>query len=169
MNIKTRNATLIAVLAAVGATAWAANELADPNYDPIMAQVQASQQPPVTPAPEPTDPAPPPAEPGLAPQSNEPAPAAAASPAPEAVAQPPVIVEDRRMSLDQRIQAQVIDRLASAPDLTGQIGVESNDAVVTLTGTVFSGAHAARAGRYARDVQDVKYVQNELRSQLSRW
>ena len=70
------------------------------------------------------------------------------------------------MTLDERIQSNVMDKLASSPNLSGKIGVESKDAVVTLTGYTATTAQAARAGRYAGSVEGVKYVQNEIRGRI---
>jgi osmotically-inducible protein OsmY len=81
-------------------------------------------------------------------------------------AQPPVTVEQRRLSNDERIQSQVMDRIAGARNISGKIGVESYNAVVTLTGYTTTTAQADRASRYAGGVMGVKYVQNEIRSRM---
>jgi hypothetical protein len=78
----------------------------------------------------------------------------------------PITIEDRRMTLDERIQSDVMDKLASAPNISGKIGVESKDAVVTLTGYTSTSAQAYRAGRYAGSVEGVKYVQNDVRGRI---
>lgn len=80
--------------------------------------------------------------------------------------QPPITVEERHLTIDERIQAEVIDKLAQAPNLSGKIGVESHDAVVTLSGWTTTSGQAHRAGRYARSVEGVKYVQNEIRPRV---
>jgi osmotically-inducible protein OsmY len=81
-------------------------------------------------------------------------------------AQPPITIEDRRLTLDERIQANVMDMLVQAPNLSGKIGVESRDAVVTLTGYTTTSGQAYRAGKYARSVDGVKYVQNDIRARI---
>lgn len=85
---------------------------------------------------------------------------------PRSAPQPGITVEERRLSLDQRIQLNVMDRLASAPNLSGKIGVESNDAVVTLTGYTVTAGQAWRAERVARSVDGVRYVQNQIRPRI---
>jgi osmotically-inducible protein OsmY len=82
------------------------------------------------------------------------------------VAQPPITVETRRLSNDERIQAQVMDKLASNERLSGKIGVESHDAVVRLSGWTTTVGQAYRAGRDAGSVMGVKYVQNEIRPRV---
>lgn len=85
---------------------------------------------------------------------------------PRSELQPAITIEERRLSLDQRIQLTVMDRLASAPNLSGKIGVESNDAVVTLTGYTVTAGQAWRAERVARSVDGVRYVQNQIRPRI---
>ena len=43
-------------------------------------------------------------------------------------------VTEQRLNLDSRIQADVMRVLGSNPDLSGKVGVESHDQVVTLSG-----------------------------------
>jgi len=78
----------------------------------------------------------------------------------------PITIEDRRMSMDERIQSEVMDKLAASPNISGKIGVESKDAVVTLTGYTTTSGQAYRAGRYAGSVEGVKYVQNDIRARI---
>jgi osmotically-inducible protein OsmY len=78
----------------------------------------------------------------------------------------PITVEERRLTEDERIQSAVMDRLASNSRLSGKIGVESRDAVVTLTGYTSTAGQAYRAGREAHGVMGVKYVQNEIRPRI---
>jgi len=59
-----------------------------------------------------------------------------------------------------------MDKLATAPNISGKIGVESQDAVVTLTGYTATAAQAQRAGRYAGSVEGVRSVQNEIRGRV---
>jgi len=79
--------------------------------------------------------------------------------------QPPITIEERRLTLDERIQGNVMDVLLSQ-DLSGKIGVESQDAVVTLTGYTTTVGQAQRAGRYAASVEGVKAVQNQIRPRV---
>jgi osmotically-inducible protein OsmY len=80
--------------------------------------------------------------------------------------QPPVIVEERHLTLDERIQSDVMDKLAAAPYISGKIGVESHDATVRLTGYTMTAGQAYRAGRYAGSVVGVKYVHNDIRPRI---
>lgn len=79
---------------------------------------------------------------------------------------PPIIVEERRLSEDERIQLDVMDRIASNPRLDGKIGVESRDSVVRLSGWTRTVGQARHAERDARSVMGVKYVQNEIRARV---
>jgi hypothetical protein len=166
-QLKLRNAALVTALAAVAATAWATTEYTTSSYSDLDAQevVVTQDETVITPA-----------EPAVAAETattntetivvNE-IPAPAAAPVAErSVAAPPLTVEDRRLTEDQRIQALVMDKLAAAPNITGLIGVESKDAVVTLTGYTVTAAQAQRAGRHAGSVEGVKSVQNEIRARI---
>ena len=83
-----------------------------------------------------------------------------------AVAQPPIVIEEKAMSPDERIQSEVMDHLAYADNLSGRIGVESHDAVVTLTGYTVTAAQAQRAERMARSVDGVRGVDNRIRARI---
>ena len=80
--------------------------------------------------------------------------------------EPAITVEQQRLSVDQRIQADVIDLLARNPNLSGKIGVVSEDAVVTLTGYTTTSGMAWRAARDARGVIGVRHVVNEIRPRV---
>lgn len=153
-----RRAALVAALAAVTATAWAVNE--DTN-----AQLYSTSTPGVVVAEDST-------QRGL--DANEAiveAPVAGYEVAPvaeRAEAQPPVTVEQRRLTLDERIQGNVMDAIYNMPNINGKIGVESHDAVVTLTGYTTTGGQAWRAAREAGKVTGVRYVQNEIRPRVGR-
>jgi osmotically-inducible protein OsmY len=82
------------------------------------------------------------------------------------VADAGITVEERRLSEDERIQAAVIDKLASNQRLSGKISVQSNASVVTLSGYTVTAGQAYRAGRDAGSVMGVKYVQNEIRPRI---
>lgn len=149
---KVRNAVLVAALAAVTATAWATSEPVTvsetlaPNETVVMPDESE-----VTPG----------SEAGIAPRIERPAPVAE-----RRAAQPPITIEERRLTLDERIQADVMDRIASMPNISGKIGVESREAVVTLTGYTSTAGQAYRAGREARSIHGVKSVQNEIRPRI---
>jgi hypothetical protein len=149
---------LVAVLAAVTATAFAMNESEETT-------LKSTSTPSVVVAEDSTV------------QSLSPNEQIVASPAPGAsekavpvversVAQPPVTVETRRLSLDERIQGDVMDAIYNMPNISGKIGVESHDAVVTLTGYTMTGGQAWRAARTAGSIQGVRYVQNEIRPRV---
>jgi hypothetical protein len=80
--------------------------------------------------------------------------------------EPAITIEQQRLTLDERIQADVIDLLARNPNLSGKIGVVTQDAVVTLTGYTTTSGMAWRAGREARGVQGVRHVVNEIRPRV---
>ena len=160
-HLKFRNAALVAALAAVTATAYATSEYVAAHNDVVVAP---SETVVTTTTVEPMAPVV-----GLT--SNETVittqETTIAAPAPEPiVASTPITIEDRRLTQDQRIQANVMDMLAQSPNLSGKIGVESKDAVVTLTGYTSTSGQAYRAGRYAGSVEGVKYVQNDIRARI---
>lgn len=155
---KIRRAALVAALAAVTATAFAMNESDD-------VRLKSASNPGVVVAEDSTA------------QALEPNETIVAAPAPVAtpeavpvversIAQPPVTVESRRLSLDERIQGDVMDAIYNMPNISGKIGVESHDAVVTLTGYTMTGGQAWRAARTAGSIQGVRYVQNEIRPRV---
>jgi hypothetical protein len=78
----------------------------------------------------------------------------------------PIIVEERRLTEDERIQAEVIDRIATNPRLSGKIGVESRNSVVRLSGWTTTVGQARHAERDARSVHGVRYVENEIRPRV---
>jgi hypothetical protein len=158
-NPNMKSIALVAALATVAATSWAMNEsvtvTSNDTYvavEPAPVLVQDEEVVTV-------------AEPAPAP-ATVPAPVPAPVAIPVAEAQPPVTIEERRLSVDERIQADVMDAIYRAPNISGKIGVESHDSVVTLTGYTITPGMANRAGRYAGSVQGVKYVQNELRTRI---
>jgi hypothetical protein len=170
---KIRTLTLVAALAAVTATAWATNEsLSNAQYVPANTS-EAGPRQVWTPDAQVT------ASESL--EANEavvshsetttattPA-AAPAAPAPvveRSVARDPITIEERRLTLDERIQADVMDKLARNDNLSGKIGVETRDAVVTLTGYTSTSGQAYRAGREARSVIGVRYVENHIRPRV---
>ena len=175
MNPKIRSAGLAGALAAVAVTAWAASDYRPtlvPAYDLRTTEEAAppATQPLVTET----------LVPGEAVVSAE-----EASPAPtpvttpvraraetrtyverDSVAQPPISVETRRLSDDERIQLAVMDRLAANPHLSGKISVQSNDRIVKLSGWTRTSGQAWQAERDARHVEGVRYIQNEIRPRI---
>ena len=161
---KVRNAALVGALAAVAATAWATHEtvvIKDSAYVPAYT-VAVEEPAPVVVSEK--------SEPIDALSPNERVILAADERAPvierSTIAQPAITIEQRRLSNDERIQAQVMDRIAGMRNLSGKIGVESHDAVVRLTGYTATSGQAYRAGREASSVMGVKYVQNEIRPRV---
>ncbi len=77
-----------------------------------------------------------------------------------------ITITKPRLTVDQRIQADVMDLLARNPNLSGKIGVVSEDATVTLTGWTATPGQAWRAGRDARGVVGVRHVVNEIRPRV---
>jgi hypothetical protein len=159
---KVRNAALVGALAAITATAWATNEaMTDSGYAP-------PEQAAIAPASEPLVSEPLATSESLSPNESV-AVAAERAPAPvveRTVASAPITIEEQRLTEDQRIQAVVMDRLAQAPNISGKIGVESLDSVVTLSGWTSTAMQADRAARTARGVIGVRYVQNEIRPRI---
>ena len=82
------------------------------------------------------------------------------------LAQPSITVEERRLGNDERIQLTVMDLLRNNDRLTGKIGVESNDSVVRLSGWTMTAGQARRAGQAAYSVQGVRHVDNEIRPRI---
>jgi len=77
-----------------------------------------------------------------------------------------IVVEAQRMS-DDDIQSMVMQKLAATPNVTGLIGVESRDAVVTLTGWTNTTGQSWRAEHVVRGVTGVRAVKNEIRPRLA--
>ena len=156
---KVRNAALVGALAAITATAWATNAVMTDSYVPD--NTVAVEQPVVTT----TDTIA--VHETLSPTETVVTSNGVAVPVVDrSISQPGIRVEDRRLSADERIQAQVIDKLANIQHVSGKIGVESHDSVVTLSGWTTTAGQASRAGREARVVIGVKYVQNEIRPRI---
>lgn len=187
-----RTVMLVTALAAVAATAWATNESFPhttwthvseafetanaPAQEELVApesDVNASEATSTSEAADSSEPAAD-AIPSNAhiPAANEPPPAIdpkmetpTRAMMDEGSPQPPITIEERRLTLDERIQGNVMDVLLSQ-NLSGKIGVESQDAVVTLTGYTTTVGQAQRAGRYAASVEGVKAVQNQIRPRV---
>lgn len=169
-RITLRNASLAAALAAIAATAWAANgSLQDSTWVPSRATVDTElvtastldeNESVVTEDLIPVD------EPLPAEERVMPLEAAALPALPMSAPQAPIVVEKQRLTLDESIQAKVMDAIAQAPNISGRIGVESHNAVVTLSGWTTTQAQAQRAVRYAYAVNGVRDVQNEIRARV---
>ena len=67
---------------------------------------------------------------------------------------------------DDRITSDVIDEIASDPWITGVVGVQTDDNVVTLDGRVTTPGQARRAEMDAHRVDGVAEVQNRLRTRV---
>ena len=176
---KVGSSVLVGVLAFIAVTAWVALEVVPEAlnttarvFEPVPTQSRlipasdalAPNEALVTytaPAPivmEEAPPAPP------VPQRKVAAPAVKRAAAP--VQAPPIIVEGRRISRDERIQHLVMQRLASNPRLDGKIAVESKDAVVRLSGWTRTVGQARLAEQDARNVESVRQVRNEIRPRV---
>jgi osmotically-inducible protein OsmY len=79
-----------------------------------------------------------------------------------AATEPSITITEPRLT-DARIQAAVMQMLANNSQLSGKVGVESHDQVVSLTGYLATPGQVWRAGRDASRVQGVRYVVNEIR------
>ena len=159
-----RKPLLAALLAAFTASAWAAYEYNSslvPVYEPAPVTTITTTTTTTVPAPLALDP-----NETIVTTTEE----TRVLPAPRA----PVVersvqhieVPAPRLTVDQRIQADVMDLLARNPNLSGQIGVVSADRVVTLTGWTATSGQAWRAGRDARGVEGVRHVVNEIRPRV---
>lgn len=162
MKMTLRNATLAVALAAVGATAYATTDYVTTSYSDLEKDTVVAYNEPIAAPAEPVV-----TETTVTTTETLVAPAPVYAPVVEqSVAQPPLTIEDRRLTEDQRIQALVMDKLAAAPNISGKIGVESNQQVVTLSGYTVTAAQGQRAGRLAGSVDGVKSVNNELRARI---
>jgi hypothetical protein len=104
------------------------------------------------------------AEPAIAPAAEPAAPAPIARTV--TPAEPAITVTEQRLTEDQRIQAEVMDKLANNPTLSGKVGVESKDSIVNLSGYLTTNGMVMRANRDAASVVGVRYVVNEIRTKV---
>jgi len=161
---KLRVPLLVGAIAAVAATAWAANETYRPTT--VATPISASE-PVVVREPIAVSDTLSPNESIVATEETPLAKTEAPLPVVEReVTQPAITVEERRLSNDERIQLTVMDLLRNNGQLSGKIGVESHDAVVRLSGWTTTAGQARRAGQAAGRVQGVKYVENEIRPRI---
>ena len=177
---KIRNAALLGALAAVAATAWATNEslstttayesttpaYAPPASQPVVESPAVTRSDAIVPIESlsPSESVVSPSEASAAPVVERSVPQTRL--VTDGVAQPGITVEERRLTVDQRIQADVMDRIAGLQNVSGKIGVVSNDAVVMLTGYTSTAGQAYRVGREARSVIGVRSVDNQIRPRI---
>ena len=160
---KLRSAALVAALTTIAATAWATSDRVS-NAAYVPAPVANGQQPAWQPPAQPVA-----VSDTLAPNESVVAESDATYAAPvedHSIAQPRITIEGRRLTRDQRIQSDVMDKLGENGRISGQIGVETRDAMVTLTGYTSTSGQAERAGRAARSVMGVRYVDNQIRPRV---
>src|SRR3954467_14040105 len=143
-----RNVALTVALAAVAASAWAANghyrSVLIPSYDAGATTPDAAQPPqPVVPEPVVT-----PQPAATLDQSLSPGESVVTETRTvRTVTESRITVETPRLTEDERIQAQVMDKLAANSRLSGKIGVVSQGSVVTLSGWTRTAGQAWRAGQ----------------------
>ena len=78
----------------------------------------------------------------------------------------PDIVVTAPRSVDGAITADVVDRIASHPNISGQIGVETHNRDVTLTGRTVTQGQKDRAEQVAKSVDGVRDVNNLIRPRV---
>ena len=94
---------------------------------------------------------------------RDPAPVTYAAPV---YSQPDIVVVAPRLSEDQLITRDVVDRIANDPHMSGRVGVETYRNDVTLTGRVTTPGQVDRAERDARSVEGVRDVTNLVRPRV---
>lgn len=160
-------AGLLAALATATATAWAASETLRLVPSTTIPTVVIEEHEIKSAEPLPTEDTLAPGEAVVADERAAPAPGRARPAAARAAAsEPPIVVEQKAMTLDERIQSQVMESLAGAANMSGKIGVESHGAVVTLTGYTMTAAQAQRAERLTRRVDGVRSIDNRIRARI---
>jgi hypothetical protein len=80
--------------------------------------------------------------------------------------QPDIVVTAPRMTEDEAITAEVMDRIATNGRISGRVDVETYRNDVTLRGRVTTPGQVDRAERAARSVDGVRDVNNLLRSRV---
>ena len=102
-----------------------------------------------------------------APVVAQPLPAPAPVPVAEAArADDAITITKPRLTEDQRIQAEVMERLAGNQRLSGKIGVESRDSVVHLSGYLATSGQVWHAERDAQSIRGVRHVVNDIRAKV---
>jgi hypothetical protein len=82
------------------------------------------------------------------------------------IEEPPVIVTAPRLTEDQAITEEVMDRIASDPRIDGRIGVDTYMDKVTLSGRVVTPWQADRAQMHAQNTPGVREVDNQIRARV---
>lgn len=83
-----------------------------------------------------------------------------------AYTEPPIVVTTPRLTEDQAITEQVIDKIASDESIRGRVGVDTYMNKVTLSGRVATPWQAEKAQRHAQYTQGVREVDNQLRARI---
>lgn len=78
----------------------------------------------------------------------------------------PIIVTAPYMTEDQAITSEVMDRIYEDPGISGRVGVDTFNNVVTLSGRVATPWQSDKAQRHAQNTPGVREVNNELRSRI---
>lgn len=151
---KLRAPLLLGAIAAVAATAWANTYEASPSTTAVQEPLAVTEPQPIA------------VSETLSPNETLVYSETVVTTEPAPFAQPPITVEERRLTRDESIQLAVMDLLRNNDRLSGKIGVESNDAVVRLSGYTMTAGQARRAGQAAHSVQGVKYVVNEIQPRI---
>lgn len=163
MTLRIRNAALMGAIAAVAATAWAAGDKrGNSSYVPRYTVIEERTSVTTTYA----QPAPPSISVHESLSPNETVVTTTESRPVYVLERTAITVEERRLTEDERIQSEVMDRLAGNPRLDGRIGVETRDSVVRLTGWTRTVGQARAAERDARGIEGVRYVRNEIRARV---
>ena len=82
------------------------------------------------------------------------------------VQEPPVTVYADRKSKDELINEDVVRLLANDSRLSGYIGVETRNQIVTLNGRLTTSGQTSHAVRVAQSVEGVREVRNLLRAKV---
>ena len=80
--------------------------------------------------------------------------------------EPDIVVTAPRAREDDLITMDVVDRIATDPRISGQVGVDTYRNNVTLTGRVTTPGMVDRAERDAKSVPGVREVENRLRPRV---
>ena len=82
------------------------------------------------------------------------------------IATEPIVVETPRLTGDQAITEQVMDRIASDETIRGRVGVDTYMNKVTLSGRVGTPWQAEKAQRHAQYTPGVREVDNQIRARI---
>ena len=75
-------------------------------------------------------------------------------------------VPAKRAHPDGRLKAEVMNAIAGMAYVSGQVGVESRNAVVTLSGWTTTAGQSLRVEKTARQVRGVRHVVNQIRPRM---